>query len=109
MKRHSPPTRFSASDCSTCWTRCFPGVRQTAKNAAALGASWESASTPFLCFEQGRAVSHVGVIELSLVLLGHIARVGAVHGVATHPDFRRRVVRRIRARLDARISFGTAI
>lgn len=68
----------------------FPGVRQVARNARALGASWESVSTPFIHFEQGRAVSHVGVIELSLVLLGQTVTVGSIHGVATHPDVRRR-------------------
>jgi predicted N-acetyltransferase YhbS len=68
----------------------FPGVRQVAQNARALGASWESVSTPFIHFERGRAVSHVGVIELSLVLLGGLVRVGSIHGVATHPDARRR-------------------
>jgi predicted N-acetyltransferase YhbS len=68
----------------------FPGVRQIAQNARALGAPWESVSTPFLSFEGNRAVAHVGVIELSLVVLGQIVKVGALHGVATHPDCRRR-------------------
>ena len=68
----------------------FPGVREVAQNARALGASWESVSTPFVCFEQGRPVSHVGVIELSLVVLGKIIRVGSIHGVATLSDCRRR-------------------
>jgi GNAT superfamily N-acetyltransferase len=68
----------------------FPGIRQLAENARALGGSWESVSTPFICFDGGRAVSHVGVIELSLVLLGRIVTVGAIHGVATHPGYRRR-------------------
>ncbi|HSE99160.1 MAG TPA: GNAT family N-acetyltransferase, partial [Blastocatellia bacterium] len=68
----------------------FPGVRQVAQNARALAASWESISTPFIHFEDDRAVSHVGVIELPLVLLGRTVRVGSIHGVATHPDYRRR-------------------
>jgi len=67
----------------------FPGLRQAAQNARALGAPWESVSTPFIRFEQGRAVSHVGVIELSLVLLGQTVTAGSIHGVATHPDARR--------------------
>ena len=66
----------------------FPGVREVAQNARALRASWESVSTPFVCFEQGRAVSHVGVIELSLVLRGVIVKVGSIHGVATLPSYR---------------------
>jgi predicted N-acetyltransferase YhbS len=68
----------------------FPGARQVAENARALGASWESVSTPFVRFKDGRAVSHVGVIEIPLVLLGRAVRVGSVHGVATHPDHRHR-------------------
>jgi hypothetical protein len=35
-------------------------------------------------------ISHVGVIELTLVVMGRTALVGSVHAVATHPDFRRR-------------------
>jgi GNAT superfamily N-acetyltransferase len=65
-------------------------VGQIAQNARALGAPWESVSTPFLFFEGDRAAAHVGVIELSLVVLGKIVKVGSLHGVATHPDFRRR-------------------
>lgn len=70
--------------------RVFPGVRRVAQNARALGAAWESVSTPFARFEDSRVVSHVGVIELSLVLLGQPVTVGSIHGVATHPEFRRR-------------------
>jgi predicted N-acetyltransferase YhbS len=68
----------------------FPGVRQMAQTARGMGAPWESVSTPFVCFEAGQVVSHVGVIELSLVLLGRIVKVGTLHGVATHPQYRRR-------------------
>jgi predicted N-acetyltransferase YhbS len=68
----------------------FPGVSEVAQNARDLGASWESVSTPFVCFERGRPVSHVGVIELSLVLRGRIVKVGSIHGVATLSDCRRR-------------------
>lgn len=66
----------------------FPGMREVAQNARALGAPWESVSTPFICFQGDRVVSHVGVIELSLVLMGRVTRVGSIHGVATHPDYR---------------------
>jgi GNAT superfamily N-acetyltransferase len=68
----------------------FPGVRRVEQNARVLGGYWESVSTPFIHFEGGRPVSHVGVIELPLVLLGQNVTVGSVHGVATHPDYRRR-------------------
>ncbi len=68
----------------------FPGLRQVAHNARALGAPWESVSTPFLICEGERVLSHVGVIELSLIVLGEKTAVGSIHGVATHPDYRRR-------------------
>jgi len=68
----------------------FPGLRGVAVRAKALGAPWEAASTPFLAIENGQVLSHVGVIELQLVLLGRQTTVGTVHGVATHPHHRRR-------------------
>ena len=68
----------------------FPGLRQVAANARALGAPWESVSTPFIVREGARVLSHVGVIELSLIVLGEKVTVGSIHGVATHPDCRRR-------------------
>lgn len=68
----------------------FPGLRQVAENARALGAPWESVSTPFIVREGARVIAHVGVIELSLILLGQQTTIGSIHGVATHPDYRRR-------------------
>jgi predicted N-acetyltransferase YhbS len=68
----------------------FPSIRQGAESIRALGVTWESVSTPFIHFENGRAVSHVGVIELSLILLDELVKVGSIHAVATHPEFRHR-------------------
>jgi GNAT superfamily N-acetyltransferase len=68
----------------------FPGLRRTARLAAGLGAPWEDASTPFVRIERGRVLSHVGVLEIPLVLLGRPVAVGSIHGVATHPEHRRR-------------------
>lgn len=68
----------------------FPGLGQVAENARALGAPWEAASTPFVIREGERVLSHVGVIELSLIVLGQPTTMGSVHGVATHPDYRHR-------------------
>ncbi|MCU0291146.1 MAG: GNAT family N-acetyltransferase [Thermoanaerobaculaceae bacterium] len=78
------PTLFDLLD------TVFPGLREGARQARALGAAWESVSTPFVGFEGGRAVSHVGVIELSLVVCGQLTKVGSIHAVATHPDCRHR-------------------
>lgn len=70
----------------------FPDIelRQLAAVARDLGASWESASTPFIKFEGERAIAHVGVLELPLCIMGQSIKAGGIHAVATHPDFRRR-------------------
>jgi predicted N-acetyltransferase YhbS len=68
----------------------FPGLTRGADNARALGGVWEQASTPFLSFEGGQAVSHVGRIDLPLVIMGERRTVGSVHAVATRPDCRGR-------------------
>lgn len=67
----------------------FPGLRRGADRARVLGAPWESVSTPFVAVADGCVVSHVGLIELPLVIDGRSEIVGAVHGVATHPEYRR--------------------
>jgi predicted N-acetyltransferase YhbS len=68
----------------------FPGLRALAQNARALGAPWESVSTPFFSVENDQLVSHVGVIEIPLILAGQKITVGSLHAVATHPAYRRR-------------------
>jgi predicted N-acetyltransferase YhbS len=90
----------------------FPGIRGTAENVRRLGTSWESVSTPFVHFEGGRAVAHVGVIELRLVLLGQTVPVGSIHAVATHPLARRRgLYRRVMEEALAHCSgrYGTLV
>lgn len=67
----------------------FPGIIRITDNSRILGASWESVSTPFVEFVDGRIVSHVGVLELPLVM-GAPVLAGGIHGVATDPEFRRR-------------------
>jgi GNAT superfamily N-acetyltransferase len=68
----------------------FPGLGRTADNARRLGAPWESVSTPYVHFQRGVPVAHIGVIGLPLVLLGREVTVGTIHAVATHPDHRKR-------------------
>lgn len=68
----------------------FPGINRTAHYIRELGASWESASTPFICFHDGLAIAHVGVLELPLLLMGQPVTVGGIHAVSTRPEFRRR-------------------
>ncbi|HEY9668700.1 MAG TPA: GNAT family N-acetyltransferase [Coleofasciculaceae cyanobacterium] len=70
----------------------FPGlgISNIAQHARTLGAPWEGVSTPFVRFEADMAVTHVGVLEIPMVVMGQTVTVGGVHGVCTHPDFRRR-------------------
>lgn len=67
----------------------FPGMRDAAAEIKKLGASWESASTPFICFQNDIAISHVGVLEIPMQIMNNLTTVGGIHGVATHPEFRR--------------------
>lgn len=65
-------------------------IRYMAQQASLLGAPWEAASTPFMRFEGDMAVTHVGVVEIPMIVMGEPVTVGAIHGVCTHPEFRRR-------------------
>ncbi len=70
----------------------FPGLglADAAERSRLLGAAWEDASTPFVRFEDGRLVAHVGVLEIPMRLGGKDILVGGIHAVATRPGFRRR-------------------
>ncbi|MEH2252001.1 GNAT family N-acetyltransferase [Nostoc sp.] len=68
----------------------FPGLSSLAECARKLGASWETASTPFIRFHDDIAITHVGVLEIPMQIMGQRLTVGGVHGVATRPEFRRR-------------------
>ncbi|MEB3181302.1 MAG: GNAT family N-acetyltransferase [Nostocaceae cyanobacterium] len=70
----------------------FPeiGITAAAENAKKLGAPWETASTPFMKFQDDIAITHVGVLEIPMRVMGENVTVGGIHGVCTHPEFRRR-------------------
>jgi GNAT superfamily N-acetyltransferase len=70
----------------------FPGlgISKAAEMGRKLGAPWEAASTPFMRFHDDAVISHVGVLEIPMRLMGENVTVGGVHGVCTHPEFRRR-------------------
>ena len=68
----------------------FPGVTAGRRNGEAFGIPWEEASTPFVAWHGDRVVCHVGLLQMPLHVMGRDRLVGGVHGVATHPDFRRR-------------------
>ncbi|MDP2361913.1 MAG: GNAT family N-acetyltransferase [bacterium] len=66
----------------------FPGLAAGAAAIRQLGASWEDVSTPFVVCADGVVLSHVGLIELPLVLMGQPVAAGTLHAVATRPDHR---------------------
>ncbi|WP_250125374.1 GNAT family N-acetyltransferase [Chroococcidiopsis sp. CCMEE 29] len=68
----------------------FPGVSRAAAVGRVLGAPWEVASTPFIRFHEDIAITHVGVLEIPMCIMGQTITVGGIHGVCTHPEFRRR-------------------
>ncbi len=70
----------------------FPhdGLPERERAARALGCRWDTISIPFARFEGERLVSHVGLLEIPLVLDGVEQVVGGIHAVATHPELRRR-------------------
>lgn len=70
----------------------FPGIgiSRAAETGRMLGASWEDASTPFIRFYNDIAVTHVGVLEIPMQIMGQTVTVGGIHAVCTHPEFRRR-------------------
>lgn len=70
----------------------FPGIgiSRAAETGRILGAAWEDASTPFIRFYNDIAVTHVGVLEIPMQIMGQTVTVGGIHGVCTHPEFRRR-------------------
>ena len=70
----------------------FPGIgiSRAAETGRMLGAAWEDASTPFIRFHNDIAVTHVGVLEIPMQIMGQTVTVGGIHGVCTHPEFRRR-------------------
>jgi GNAT superfamily N-acetyltransferase len=84
----------------------WPGLPGAATRAAELGFAWSAVSTPFVRWEGSRAVGHVGLIELPLVIQGRSRRVGSIHAVCTDADRRRRGV--ARALLQEAVAAGRA-
>lgn len=92
--------------------RVWPAIPPAVARADALGFSWAAVSTPFVHYEAGRAVAHVGVIELPLVIGGRQRMVASIHGVCTDADRRGRG--HARALMEAalahcRVRYGTVV
>ncbi len=68
----------------------FPTIVPWLENAKALGSDFFQVSTPFLRFEGDQVVTHLGVIEIPLVIDGRDTIVSDMHAICTHPDFRGR-------------------
>lgn len=70
----------------------FPGfeIGAAAEQASKLGARWEDVSTPFARIHDGTLITHVGVLEIPMRLMGEDVTVGGIHAVCTHPEYRRR-------------------
>ena len=84
----------------------FKGIAGRAAAVAAIGTTWESVSRPFVAMDGDRVLSHVGLIDLPLVLDGRRTRVGSIHAVATHRDARRRGLYRAVMEVAERDAFG---
>ncbi|BCL37924.1 GNAT family N-acetyltransferase [Nostoc sp. MS1] len=68
----------------------FPGLNELVECGRKLGVSWESVSTPFIRFHDDVAITHVGVLEIPMEIMGQRVIVGGIHGVATREEFRRK-------------------
>ncbi len=68
------------------WIEVLPAMRRAAER---LDWRWEDESTPFAIVEDGRVISHVGVLELPLVIAGREQVCAGIHAVCTL-DSRRR-------------------
>ena len=67
----------------------FPGLPAHARALEPFGLRWDRVSTPFLLTDDDRPVTHIGVLEVPMVLDGCETLVGGIHAVCTHPDHRR--------------------
>jgi predicted N-acetyltransferase YhbS len=74
------------------WLPALPRMR---KRAERLRWRWEDVSTPFVHEQDGRVISHVGVLEMNLVCHGETRRVGGIHAVCTLEAERRRGLFRV--------------
>jgi len=68
----------------------WPGLPAGFDLAARYGWPIDAVSTPFVSRVAGRIVSHVGVLELPVILGGEERSIAGLHGVCTQPGQRRR-------------------
>jgi hypothetical protein len=68
----------------------WPGIPALFDLAGGHGWPLGAVSTPFVARDSERIVSHVGVLELPVVLAGQPRVIAGIHGVCTLPELRRR-------------------
>lgn len=65
----------------------FPGIKANIIRCDALGFSWE-ASKLFIKEVNGKALSHVALLECPMLVDGRWHKIGALHGICTQNDSR---------------------
>ncbi len=68
----------------------WPQLRGAIAGAHAFGVEWADSTRPFVRFEDGRAVAHVGVLAIPMIIAGRKRTVAGVHAVVTDPAYRGR-------------------
>ena len=67
----------------------FPELPAQRRRAERLHWRWEDVSTPFVHVEEGRVISHGGLLEMNAWLLGEERTLGGIHAVCTREQRRR--------------------
>ena len=65
----------------------FPGIKANIISCETLGFSWE-ASKLFIKEVNGKALSHVALVECPMLIEGQWYKIGALHGICTQADSR---------------------
>jgi GNAT superfamily N-acetyltransferase len=66
----------------------WPGMAETLALAERYGWNWHDIDTPFVSWEDDRAVSHVGLLCMPVLADGETRAFGGIHAVCTHPRYR---------------------
>ena len=85
----TPPSPACSTPCCLCSTWVSAIWQLTCGRWRPFGLHWDQVSTPFIMMKDGRLISHVGVLDLPLIVDGCDVLVGGIHAVCTHPDHRR--------------------
>lgn len=67
----------------------FPGLGERATWSAACGYRWSDVSAPTLILDGDGPITHIGLLDIPVVIDDQPALVGGVHAVCTRPDRRK--------------------